>query len=197
MQIMRNIARPLVAAPFVVTGLETLRNPGPRAESAAPMIKALADRVSWLPSNDPETLVRIQGAVSVGAGGLLALGKFQRLATLALAAELLPALLTEHRFWSEDDPSRRASERTLMLRNAGLFGALLLAGSAPIDRHPVRAAKQSLHEARLQAAIARAEAGRQTERARRKAAKSVTTTQRKAAKGVQRTAGKASKITNR
>ncbi len=190
MQIIRNIARPLVAAPFVVTGLETLRNPGPRAENAAPMLKALADRVSWLPSKDPETLVRIQGAISVGAGSLLALGKFQRLSTLVLAAEMVPSLLTEHRFWTEDDPSHRTSERTLLLRNAGLFGALLLAGSAPIDRHPIRAAKQGLHEARLQAAIARAEAGRQTERARRKAAKSVAKTQRKATRGVARTSGR-------
>jgi uncharacterized membrane protein YphA (DoxX/SURF4 family) len=201
MHIMRIIARPFVAAPFVVTGLETLRDPGPRAELAAPVIKPLADRVTWLPSKDPETLVRVQAAVSVGAGALLALGRFQRLCTLLLAAEMVPSLLTEHRFWQEDDPARRATARTQLLKNAGLFGALLLAGTAPSGRHPIRAAKAGLHEARLQAALARAEAGRRTERSRRKAAKSVARTHRKATKGVARgvasTQRKVAGITNR
>jgi uncharacterized membrane protein YphA (DoxX/SURF4 family) len=182
MQIIRTIARPLVAAPFMVTGLETLRNPAPRADQVAPALKPLADRVSWLPSKDPETLVRIQGAVSVGAGALFAMGKLQRLTTLLLAAEVLPALLTEHRFWREGDPDRRASERAQMLKNAGLFGALVYAAAQPSRHRPVKAAKAGLHEARLQAAIARAEAGRKAERARRKAARHASQTQRRAAK---------------
>ena len=125
--------------------------------------------MSWLPSKDPETLVRIQGAISLGAGALFALGRFQRLTTLLLAAEVVPALLTEHRCWKEDDPDQRAIQRALMLKNAGLFGALLYAGAAPSRHRPVKAAKAGLHEARLQAALARAEAGRKAERARRKA----------------------------
>jgi uncharacterized membrane protein YphA (DoxX/SURF4 family) len=182
MQMMRSIARPLVAAPFVVTGLETLRNPGPRAEQVAPVLKPLADRVSWLPSKDPETLVRMQGALSLGAGALMALGRFQRTTTLLLAAEMLPSLLTEHQFWKEDDPARRRTERALLLKNAGLFGALLIAGAAPSGHRPVKAARAGLHEARLQAALARSEAGRRAERARRRASKRVARTQRSAAR---------------
>jgi uncharacterized membrane protein YphA (DoxX/SURF4 family) len=182
MQIIRTIARPLVAAPFMVTGLETLRNPSPRADQVAPALKPLADRVSWLPSKDPETLVRIQGAIGVGAGALFAMGKFQRLTMLLLAAELLPELLAEHRFWTEDDPDRRVSERTQLLKAAGLFGALVYAAAQPSRHRPVKAAKAGLHEARLQAAIARAEAGRKAERARRKAAGRAAQTQRRAAK---------------
>jgi uncharacterized membrane protein YphA (DoxX/SURF4 family) len=182
MQIIRTIARPLVAAPFMVTGLETLRNPAPRADKVAPTLKPLADRMSWLPSKDPETLVRIQGAISLGAGALFALGRFQRLTTLLLAAEMVPALLTEHRFWSEDDPDKRTVERAQMLKNAGLFGALLYAGAAPSRRRPVKAAKTGLREARMQAAIAKAEAGGRAERARRKAGKRAAQTQRRAAK---------------
>jgi uncharacterized membrane protein YphA (DoxX/SURF4 family) len=182
MQIIRTIARPLVAAPFMVTGLETLRNPAPRADRVAPALKPLADRVSWLPSKDPETLVRIQGAISLGAGTLFALGRFQRLTTLLLAAEVVPALLTEHQWWKEDDPDQRAVQRALMLKNAGLFGALLYAGAAPSRHRPVKAAKAGLHEARLQAAIAKAEAGRKAERARRKAGRRAAQTQRRAAR---------------
>jgi uncharacterized membrane protein YphA (DoxX/SURF4 family) len=125
----------------MVTGLETLRNPAPRADKVAPALKPLADRVSWLPSKDPETLVRVQAAIGLGAGALFALGRFQRLTTLLLAAELVPALLTEHRFWGEDDPDRRALERAQMLKNAGLFGALLYAGAAPSRHRPVKVAR--------------------------------------------------------
>jgi uncharacterized membrane protein YphA (DoxX/SURF4 family) len=197
MRIIRIIARPLVAAPFVIAGVEALRNPGPRAEKAAPVLKPLADRVSWLPSKDPETLVRMQGALSVGAGTLLALGRFQRLTTLLLAADMVPSLLTEHRFWEEDDPALRASERILLLKDASLFGALLIAGAAPSGRHPVRAAKSGLHEARLQAALAKSEAGRQAERARHKASKRVSKTQRQASAGVARSRRKAAKLASR
>ncbi len=182
MQIFRTIARPLVAAPFMVTGLETLRNPAPRADQVGPVLKPLADRVSWLPSKDPETLVRIQGAISLGAGALFALGRFERLTTLLLAAELMPALVTDHQFWKEDDADRRTVERALLLKNAALFGALLYAGAAPSRHRPVKAAKTSLREARLQAAIAKAEAGRKAERARRKAGKRAAQTQRRAAR---------------
>jgi uncharacterized membrane protein YphA (DoxX/SURF4 family) len=182
MQIIRTIARPLVAAPFMVTGLETLRNPGPRAERVAPALKPLADRVSWLSDKDPETLVRLQAALSLGAGTLLAIGRFQRLTTLLLAAEMVPSLLTEHRFWREDDPAVRASERALTLKSAGLFGALLLAGAAPSRHRPVKAARAGLHDARMHAALARSETVRKAERARRKAAKRTGQAQRKAAK---------------
>jgi uncharacterized membrane protein YphA (DoxX/SURF4 family) len=182
MQIIRTIARPLVAAPFMVTGLETLRNPAPRADRVAPALKPLADRVSWLPSKDPETLVRIQGAVSVGAGALFALGRFPRLTTILLAAEVLPALLTEHRFWEQDDPDLRASERAQLLKNAGLFGALAYAAAQPSRHRPVKAARTGLREARMQAALARAEARRKAERARRKAAGRAVGLQRRAAK---------------
>src|SRR5258708_35320772 len=98
------LARPFVAAPFVVTGIENLRNPGPRAHQVAPVIKPIVDHLEWLPTKDPETLVRLQGALSLGAGPLLALGKFKRLTTLLLAAHVVPRLSTELPAWTEDDP---------------------------------------------------------------------------------------------
>ncbi|MFC6934423.1 hypothetical protein ACFQHO_31480 [Actinomadura yumaensis] len=61
------LARPFVAAPYIMTGLETLRDPRTRAEQVAPTVKPIADRVDWLPK-DPETLVRIEGALSLGTG---------------------------------------------------------------------------------------------------------------------------------
>jgi putative oxidoreductase len=134
----RTIARPLMAAPFVAAGVEALRDPGPRADRVAPLVKPLADRLSWLPA-DPETLVRAQGALSLGAGTLLALGRCQRLAAVALAVGLVPALLTEDRFWSTDDQARRAAERCRFLTTTGLIGALLAVGATPSRRRTATA----------------------------------------------------------
>jgi uncharacterized membrane protein YphA (DoxX/SURF4 family) len=140
-----------VAAPFVVTGIEHLRNPGPRAEQVAPIMKPLVDRMDWLPTKDPESLVRIQGALSLGAGALLALGRFRRLSTLVLATQMLPVLLTEDHYWTEDDPERRADQRSQLLRSAGLFGALLLVATEP-RRHPrAEALRRQAHDSRVKA----------------------------------------------
>jgi uncharacterized membrane protein YphA (DoxX/SURF4 family) len=140
-----------VAAPFVVTGIEHLRNPGPRAEKVAPIMKPLVDRMDWLPTKDPESLVRIQGALSLGAGALLALGRFRRLSTLVLATQMIPVLLTEDRYWTEDDPERRADQRSQLLRSAGLFGALLLVATEPRRRPRAEALRRQAHDSRVKA----------------------------------------------
>lgn len=184
MRPIRILARPLVAAPFIVTGLETLRDPATRAEQVAPTIKPIADRLDWLPTKDPETLVRLQGAISLGAGTLLALGRFKRLSTLLLAAQLVPAVLTEHQYWTEDDPERRAGERSHLLKNAGLLGALLLMATEP-RRHPRLAAlRRQAHDARVQARADARVLAKQTateiKQTRREAARQVRETRRKA-----------------
>lgn len=147
MQPMRSLARPLVALPFIVTGLETLRDPRARAEQVAPVVKTLTDRVDWLPAKDPMTLVRIEAALSIGTGTLLTLGRFKRLTTLLLTAQMVPSLLTEHHYWTEDDPERRAGERSHLLKNLSLFGALLSMTTEPRHRSLARRAK----DARLRA----------------------------------------------
>jgi hypothetical protein len=49
-------------------------------------------------------------------------------------------VLTEHRYWTEDDPERRASERSHLLKNLSLLGALLLLATEP-RRRPAIARK--------------------------------------------------------
>ena len=58
---------------------------------------------------------------------LLATGRFPRLASTMLAASLIPTTAIEHAFWEETDPSRKAQQRSLFLKNVGLLGGLLLA----------------------------------------------------------------------
>ncbi|GAA3507917.1 DoxX family protein [Actinomadura keratinilytica] len=186
------LARPFVAAPYIIIGLETLRDPGPRAEQVAPTVKPIADRFDWLPTKDPEALVRFQGALSLGTGALLLTGRFRRLTTFLLAAQLVPSLLTEHRYWTEDDPERRASERSHLLKNAGLFGALLMVATEP--RRGPRAAqlRRQAHEARIQAAAEAKALRKQTaaeiRNARREAARRVRQARRRRTRPARRAA---------
>ncbi len=146
--ILRRIARPMLAAVFVSGGIDTLRNPKPRVQTAEPVIDKtvgqVAEKVNQvrdkvpeqvrakLPAqvpSDAETLVKANAAAQVGAGVALALGKFPRLAALVLAGSIVPTTVAGHRFWEEDVPSVRASHRTHFFKNLGLLGGLLLAAA--------------------------------------------------------------------
>jgi uncharacterized membrane protein YphA (DoxX/SURF4 family) len=125
MTIVRRLARPLLAVPFISAGADAALHPLPRAEAIRPLVQRVAPALK-LPA-DPELLVRANGMVMAGAGTLLALGRMPRLSSLALVATLLPATWADHAFWQEKDPQARRDRRTLFLREAGLLGGALLA----------------------------------------------------------------------
>jgi uncharacterized membrane protein YphA (DoxX/SURF4 family) len=125
MSIVRRIARPLLAASFVATGIDAVLHPMPKAEAARPVVDRLAPSLG-LPE-DPELFVRANGALTAAAGTLLALGRIPRLSSLVLAATLLPSTYLEYAFWQEKDPRERRLQRALFLKNAGLLGGTLLA----------------------------------------------------------------------
>lgn len=101
MTITRRVARPMLAAIFVSSGIDTLKNPGKRVETAEPVTAKVGASLP-LP-DDTEQLVKINAGVQVGAGILLALGRFPRLAAAALAGSLVPTTAAGHRFWEEED----------------------------------------------------------------------------------------------
>ncbi|MBO1331438.1 DoxX family protein [Streptomyces sp. VRA16 Mangrove soil] len=128
MAVLRKYARPMLASVFVAGGLKTVRAPERVAPAAEPVAGPVASRVPKLP-DDPEQLVRLNGAVHIGAGLLLATGVAPRFAALALAGTLVPTTLAGHAWWKEKDPERRAEQRTHFLKNASLFGGLLIAAA--------------------------------------------------------------------
>ena len=96
---------------------------------------------------DPVGFVRFVGAVQLGAGGLLALGKVPRIAAAALAASLLPGTFRAP-FWKEEDPTIRTSRQEEFLGNLGLLGGLLFAatdlgGSPSLRWRAKRAARKA------------------------------------------------------
>ncbi|CRK57348.1 hypothetical protein [Alloactinosynnema sp. L-07] len=125
--ILRRLARPLLAGIFITGGIDALRAPEAHAEAAKPLIDSVAGKLPEQVPTDPVTLVKIDGVIKVGAGVLLALGKFPRLSALALSGSLVPTTLAQHRFWEEKDPGQRKHQQAHFLKNLGLLGGLLLA----------------------------------------------------------------------
>lgn len=127
--LLRRIARPLLAGIFISGGLDTLLNPGPRVEKAAPLVNRASDALPLDDPPPPSTVVQADAALKVVAGSLLASGYVPRLASAALAASLVPTTVVGHPFWSEKDPAARTAQRMHFMKNLGLLGGLLLASA--------------------------------------------------------------------
>jgi putative oxidoreductase len=178
MTIVRRLARPMLAASFVQEGLDAVLHPGKRADQARPLVEAVAKPLG-LPE-DPELLIRANGAVMVGAGALFALGRLPRLTGLALAATVVPGVyLHVMALRGEKDSDRRNAERDDLLRDLGRLGGALLAavdtqgrpGLAWRGRHAAEhlgaSAQRTTRAAQRSARAARREAKRAAKEARR------------------------------
>lgn len=123
----RRVARPLLAAAFIASGVDALLHPKPRVDAAKPLLDKARDAAPSVPAVDPVLFVQAEAAVKVGAGMMLALGRAPRLAASVLAVDLIPTTVVEHPFWSGDYPDDRKAQQAQFLKNAGLLGGLLLA----------------------------------------------------------------------
>ncbi|MBF6355067.1 DoxX family protein [Nocardia higoensis] len=123
--LLRRLARPLLATAFVYDGVDTLMNPEPRAKAAAALPESVASR---LPA-DPDTVIKVNAVAQVSGGVLLALNKAPRLASIVLAASVLPSTVTQQNFWAEPDPDKKLAKRTAFLKDVSLLGGLLIAGA--------------------------------------------------------------------
>lgn len=129
--LVRRIARPLLATPFIYGGISTLRKPQDRVPGARPVVEKLTEAADkqlpvQLPS-DVEQYVKLNAGIQVGAGSLLALGRFPRLSSLLLAGSVVPTTLAGHRFWEEQDPKVQFEKIAHFVKNVGMLGGLLLA----------------------------------------------------------------------
>jgi putative oxidoreductase len=197
----------MVASIFVIQGFDTFRHPEKVAPRAEPVVRPLADRFTVVPAKT-EDAVRLNGAVQMAAGTLLALGRFPRLSALALAATLVPTTAAGHRFWEAEEDADRTQQRIHFLKNLSMFGGLLIAAAdtsgqpslAWRTRHGARTAGR---EAGRTAQAARREAGRTAQAARREAqnagreARRTVKTARREARLVTRTAKAAGKAGRR
>src|ERR1700754_2296912 len=112
--LIRRIARPLLSVAFIGQGVDALRNPKPAADAARPALdgmRQLPDPIGTNVPSNAETFARVNAAVQIGGGLLLATGKLPRFASAALALTVVPGSLGGHAFWAEVDPQRKADQR--------------------------------------------------------------------------------------
>jgi uncharacterized membrane protein YphA (DoxX/SURF4 family) len=173
---------------FIVGGLDALRNPESKVKAADAVVGPLQRRFPALP-DDPAALVRVNGAVQVVAGSLLATGKLPRLAALALIGSIVPTTYAGHRFWEEADDATRAQQRIHFLKNMGLLGGLILAvadqGPGPsLGRRAGRQARRLGTSVAATSTVGAAATRRRT----RQASAEATSTGRRAARQARRAA---------
>ena len=107
-----------------------------------------------------EQAVRINGAVQMVAGSLLARGRRPRLSVLAIAATLVPTTIARHRFWEAEDDATATQQRIHFLKNLTVFGGLLsaaadTAGNLSVACRTRRAVRSARNQASRTARIAK------------------------------------------
>lgn len=130
MTAVRKAARTMLSAIFILGGTQALIKPQQlvgRAKPVTDRIGPLLARVNQRLPTDPKSLVRLNAAVQVGAGLLLATDHLKRPAAAVLAGSLVPTTTAGHPFWQMADPAQRREQQTHFMKNLGLFGGLLLA----------------------------------------------------------------------
>jgi putative oxidoreductase len=182
----QSLARPLLASMFVVGGLDSIRHSESKVKAAEAVTKPLSRAVPAIPS-DTETLVKLNGAVQVGAGLLLATGKSPRLAALALIGSIVPTTYAAHRFWEETDNGRRKQQSVHFFKNLGLLGGLIL----ELDSRPKK------HKGARKQATRTARAGRRVRSGSTQLAAKTKRLERRAERRAKHAAEEASKFASR
>ena len=116
----------MLASMFIAGGLDAARNPETKVKAAEAVTQPFKDMLPLLPQ-DTATLVKLNGIAQVGAGTLLAVGRYPRLASCVLIGSIIPTTFAGHRFWEEIDNETRRQQQTHFLKNVGLLGGLILA----------------------------------------------------------------------
>jgi putative oxidoreductase len=190
MLVLRTLARPMVASIFIIQGYDTFRRPERVAARAEPVVRPIAERVPVVPAK-AEQAVRLNGAVQMVAGSMLALGRWPRLSALAIAGTLVPTTLAGHRFWEAEDDASKAQQRIHFLKNLSMFGGLLIAAGDTAGKPSIAwRARYAVKSARS-VRSARQQAGRRSGPGRGKAVRGTAVAVRGKAKSAGKEASRA------
>jgi uncharacterized membrane protein YphA (DoxX/SURF4 family) len=142
--VIRRLARPLLGAAFISSGLEALQG-----------IDRRSSRAEAYGISSPVTVSRSVAGTQIGGGLLLALNRMPRLSALVLALTVLPEAATGHDFWTEKDTDVKRAQRSLFARDLGLLGGLLIAALETGGREsvPHRALRTSRRAASAAASV--------------------------------------------
>ena len=155
MDLLRAVARPLLAASFVVDGIDAIARPKRHVEKMRKVTPTL-ERVGVPPVMDSDAALatRALGAVSVAAGVGLATGRAPRTSAAVLAAINVPLAVVNHPVWAVKGKEARLDAVSGLLRRGALGAGLLLASVDRAGRPSLawRAANKREHRQAIQAA---------------------------------------------
>jgi uncharacterized membrane protein YphA (DoxX/SURF4 family) len=134
----RRLARTMLAGVFITGGVNNLRQPGPRVEQVrqSGLVEKLPPQVPEQ-LRTPEGLVRANAVADIVGGLALLRSKTPRLASLWLMVSMAPMTFVGHPFWKEKDKQVKQQQQMHFLKNAGIFGGLLLSASDTGGRESV------------------------------------------------------------
>lgn len=129
MTLIRKVARPLLGATFIVNGVDRLRRPQEVGEDLQTSLDELASVVPQAESiaSNPKLAAQVLGGVQIGAGALLAIGKFPRVAALTLSGVHKFNSYAEYRSAPVNTGEEVAEQRNTLLKNVAILGGLGLA----------------------------------------------------------------------
>ncbi|WP_441959135.1 DoxX family protein [Mycolicibacterium houstonense] len=122
----------MLSATFIARGVETLRDPTAATETARSTLGAMSAMPGPVGANvptDARTVARVNAAVQVAGGLLLAAGRAPRLTAAALAVTMIPGSLGSQALLKDSDPQRTADQRRQFLTDVSLLGGLIIAAA--------------------------------------------------------------------
>lgn len=132
MDLLRAFARPMLATPFVIDGMDAVVRPKRHVDKLEKVMPGL-EKAGLPPmlASDATMLTRASGAVSVIAGLGLATGTAPRTCATVLAALNIPLTLVNHPVWATRGKSARKEAMSGLMRGGAVGAGLLLAA---VDR---------------------------------------------------------------
>ena len=111
--LLRRLARPLFAVPFVYDGLSTALRPAEHVEAVRPLADQVTSRlkIDTLTDKQLAMTTRAYGGANVALGVALAVGFFPRLSALKLAALQAPLIVVHQPFTAKGEARKLKTPR--------------------------------------------------------------------------------------
>lgn len=148
MSLLRFTARTLLALPFIVDGVDAVKNPAGHGQKFRNCLDSLKGvDLPEVSEEQAQVLSRVAGAASVVAAGAFVVGKTPRTCAAALAVAAVPIALIQNPVWTAKDKVERNQFRRGLERYGAVVGGLLFAA---LDRKGAPSARWRLQNWREQ-----------------------------------------------
>jgi uncharacterized membrane protein YphA (DoxX/SURF4 family) len=114
---------------FIRASSDVFRDPTRATGTAGPLL-AKARKVSPVPLPGDSDIVRLNAALQVATGVMIATNVAPRLAAAGLIVSMVPTTLAGHAYWTVADPAQVPNQRTQFNKNLAMIGGLLLLAAA-------------------------------------------------------------------